>query len=172
MPALWKHMPVENCNKVVSIIDSFGAGDAVIWSEENVKKLLPFVPLKDMCKLHTCYIVAKKDGSVFVGGHCAKIQSNVEMTDDEEKEEEEHKAAFEASAIVTHSTKTSDSPFNALSVLQGKIPNHYHLKPPQLIQDYKNKAEEDKMKLFNHMCSFDENVIEPSGHLNIEMSDD
>jgi len=56
-------MPVENCHKVVSTIDSFSAGDTVIWSEENVKKLLPFVPLKDMCKLHTCYIVAKKDGS-------------------------------------------------------------------------------------------------------------
>ena len=76
------------------------------------------------------------------------------MTDDEEEEEEEHEAAFEASAIIMHSTKMSDLPFNAPSVMKGKIPNHYHLKPPQLIQDYKNKAEEDKMKLFKHMHSF------------------
>ena len=130
-----------------------------------------------MCKLHTCYIVAKKDGFIFVGGHSAKIQNNVEVTADEEDKEEEHEAAFEASVIVMHSTKMSDLPFNAPSVLQGKITNHYQLKPPQLIQGYKSKAEKDKMKLFNHMCSFmfrkrfDDNVIALSGHLNVEMSD-
>jgi len=31
----------------------------VIWSEENVKRLLPFVPLKDMCKLHAMQLSAE-----------------------------------------------------------------------------------------------------------------
>ena len=67
MPVLWKNMTVEVRHKVVCTIDCFYRDSPENpWEEANIQKLLEFVPLAEVSKLHTLYMVAKRDPSVFV----------------------------------------------------------------------------------------------------------
>jgi hypothetical protein len=70
MPVFWQKLTAEARLECVSKIDSFHAEAApgtTVWTKENVKKLRIYCDLDHIAMVRACYLVAKKDGSVFVG---------------------------------------------------------------------------------------------------------
>ena len=73
MPAVWKHMSVDERRQVASLMLEFETKaekdpSLRVWGIENVQRLmeLDFVHYDDIHKLRACFLASKEDPSVFV----------------------------------------------------------------------------------------------------------
>ena len=67
--------PIDRAN-VVTIIDGFYAWNEPTWLKENINKLLEYVPLNDMVRLHACYWTAKNNDTVVHRVHEEVVESS------------------------------------------------------------------------------------------------
>ena len=62
MPAVWENMFVESCKEVIEIVDEINKKVGILvnmWDKELIQRLLIYVPLSEMIKMHACIIAAK-----------------------------------------------------------------------------------------------------------------
>lgn len=134
MPALWKHLAVEERHSVMAIIDSFhkDAKDGeTVWSKQNILRLTKYTPLDDVLKLRGCYLAAKHDPSVLVF-------DDVSRAADADK----------------GNTDRSNNAYQTVEPDQPTINQFCSWRPKELLEKYKVGREENKMEFFHHITNY------------------
>jgi hypothetical protein len=139
MPSFWQHLTIEARHSVVSTIDRFfdeAPPGKSPWCKENLKELRKFCNLYHIVILRACYLLAKRDPSVFVGS--INASSTTTLSQDEI-------GAREA--------------FNAARAQSNNKTNHFRFTealPVEMVSDYKQVRHDrgQQEKLFKHITNY------------------
>ncbi|KAI2498520.1 hypothetical protein MHU86_15980 [Fragilaria crotonensis] len=162
MPVMWKSMSVEDRHAVVSIIDSFYNDTALegqlVWTTQNVLRLVKYVPLADVGKLRCCYLAAKRDPSVFVIDNGGALVCSPPLVD---------------SSRNTNQTSNDED--------QSSLDTIFSWKPVAIIKKYKEARTDrtNQVTFFHHITNFvarqesgKSRILVPSAYLNVEITDE
>jgi len=161
MPACWQRLSVEDRHSVITCIKKiYDRADELqqplLWTAGDVKDLFKYCALDDIVKLRACYLTAKIDPSVIVGG------DNV------------------SAVVVAKKDSVADSVADYFTFMPPKLTAEFKASiaglPARQAKDplFRTKAQK---KLFDHMCNKacesewnNDKGRQPSAHINVEVS--